>query len=611
MTIRQFLLIALAVLFAATGALAGSSQKTDLRPPDDALDPDAKGTVKVKVGSFGERIKVKIRKVTKGETFELWLETGRTDPAFALIGEITVSGRSKKPGYRGGGSGKWKLSTKKGDALPLGASSLEDLAGRALQVRLGRDVILEGVLPDATGRGQPDPEAPGPQGPRLRILATDAPFPYADVLSAIVTLDRIEIREAGDGPFETLVSFPGGRDIDLVNLQNGTVRVLFAGDPEPGIYDALRIIVRAKEITIRDGDERRTFTEFKVPSGPQTGIKVFVDPPIAVVTDLTHDLVLDFDMARSYVVQGNPKTPAGIKGFNFKPVIRAINQSTAGTLTFRVRSDNRTPRDTSDDFFVDGAAYELRDASDVVVASGSSGIDPNDPRTHGYVFHPAVPAGAYALEVSYADHDDYLQRTTIYVANLTDLGTIDLRASVSRIEGLVTTELVTTSRKTLTFAVDGASVLGTLKGDPSPTVRDATNARGAFALTDLAAGLYVVDVTKTGYAAAQAEQAPWVAGDPVAAPLEMTLTALTANVTGTVSDTSGPVSGATVRAVVSYGGNDEIIAETTTDALGAYTLAALPTGRYEIRASIDTRSGSSSLEHTGGGAAALVNLTVQ
>jgi hypothetical protein len=72
----------------------------------------------------------------------------------------------------------------------------------------------------------------------LRILVTDAPFPFDRVRSAIVEVQRIEIRRAGDfdedgGGCETFATFGGGRILDLAQLRNGTTGVLFEGSPEP------------------------------------------------------------------------------------------------------------------------------------------------------------------------------------------------------------------------------------------------------------------------------------------------------------------------------------------------------------------------------------------
>jgi hypothetical protein len=69
-----------------------------------------------------------------------------------------------------------------------------------------------------------------------------------------------------------------------------------------------------------------------VPGGQQTGIKIFISPGLIVQGGLTSELLLDFDLSNSFLMQGNMESPAGIKGFHFKPVIRAVNISTAGML---------------------------------------------------------------------------------------------------------------------------------------------------------------------------------------------------------------------------------------------------------------------------------------
>src|SRR5690606_5268214 len=58
-----------------------------------------------------------------------------------------------------------------------------------------------------------------------------------------------------------------------------------------------------------------------------------IDPAITVATGLSTDLLLDFDVSRSFVAKGNLEHAQGITGFNFKPVIKASNLSTAGTLS--------------------------------------------------------------------------------------------------------------------------------------------------------------------------------------------------------------------------------------------------------------------------------------
>ena len=44
----------------------------------------------------------------------------------------------------------------------------------------------------------------------------------------------------------------------------------------------------------------------------------------------------------SFVVKGNPNTPAGIKGINFKPLIRAVNRTSTGSISSTVSATSST-----------------------------------------------------------------------------------------------------------------------------------------------------------------------------------------------------------------------------------------------------------------------------
>jgi hypothetical protein len=459
-------------------------------------------------------------------------------------------------------------------------------------------VLVAGFLGAVTGCGGGGGGSGGDEA-TLRVLATDAPFPYDSVVKALVEVQSIEIRPVG-APFETLITFPGGRELDLTLLRNGAVDVLYEGNPGPGDYDAIRIVVVAKEIVVLDDGTERSFTDFEVPSGEQTGVKVFVDPVLSVTGGLTRDLVLDMDLANSFVVQGNPATPAGIKGFHFKPVVRAVNASTAGSLTFRVMSDNGTPSDTGDDFYLDGAAYALADASGAVVATGASGTDPADPAVEGYVYHPAIPAGMYDLEVGFRSHDTELRTITIQVANLTDLGVVLLASSGEVIEGTVTTRLSPISGDDLVFPVAGATAEAYPVGQATAAASDTTNGLGFYSLSPGGPGTYDVKVTKAGYEDAQDQAGSWIAGTPGAS-LDFELIPRTANVSGTVTDAgSQPVTGATVTAQVAYEGSWVVIQTDTTDTNGAYTLADLPTGDFLIEVTVGNATASREISHEGG-----------
>ncbi|RZS99845.1 DUF4382 domain-containing protein [Aquimarina brevivitae] len=165
---------------------------------------------------------------------------------------------------------------------------------------------------------------------KLNVQITDAPFPFDTVEEANVTITKIEGRlKEGDiegSPFITLTEEEA--QINLVELNNGLTETLANTTVPVGKYDLFRIYIKEASVLLTDG----TSYEMTIPSGAQSGLKVFVKPNITVGGDAPGQVLLDFDISRSFVPQSNPNAPNGISGFNFKPVIKACNVDTTGTL---------------------------------------------------------------------------------------------------------------------------------------------------------------------------------------------------------------------------------------------------------------------------------------
>lgn len=179
----------------------------------------------------------------------------------------------------------------------------------------------------------------------LNIQLTDAPFPHDLVAEANVTIFKVDarnkeanidsseegkIQEGGESSFVVLME--GEIQVNLLELTNGVTETLVDTEIPVGSYDLVRLYVKGINVVLTDG----TTFDLKVPSGEQSGIKVFIKPGITVTGGLTSDLLLDFDVSRSFVPQGDAKNLKGILGFNFKPVIKASNMSTSGTLEGKV-----------------------------------------------------------------------------------------------------------------------------------------------------------------------------------------------------------------------------------------------------------------------------------
>ena len=216
----------------------------------------------------------------------------------------------------------------------------------------------------------------------LSVLLTDAPFPADLVAEANVTIDSLEVRQKGGGeggPYITLSSSP--QSFNLLDLSNGITTGLAELDIATGSYDLLRLYVGEASIVMNDG----TTYDLTVPSGAQTGIKIFVKPDIAIVAGVTTELLLDFDVSRSFVMQGTLDSPTG---FLFKPVIRGVNESTTGGIIGIVS---------------DTASVALRDIEvwaelDTVVSTAFTD-------TTGFYGLVGLPAATYAVKAYAAGYD--------------------------------------------------------------------------------------------------------------------------------------------------------------------------------------------------------------
>lgn len=215
----------------------------------------------------------------------------------------------------------------------------------------------------------------------ISLQLSDDPFPAGLVSEANVTISKIQIR--GTDSLTTLSNTP--REVNLLELRNGVTASLVNMKIPVGTYNLIRLIISEASVVMKNG----TTHTLKIPSGAQTGLKVFISPPVQVVGDLTSELLLDFDVSKSFVAQGNLNTPAGIKGFIFKPVIRAQNLSTAGSLT-------GTVQDTSAQSLGNAQVWVKQDSVISFTLSDTTG---------GKYTLLGLPAGTYTLKATLAGYD--------------------------------------------------------------------------------------------------------------------------------------------------------------------------------------------------------------
>lgn len=186
----------------------------------------------------------------------------------------------------------------------------------------------------------------------IHVLFTDAPYPTNWIESAEFTVTKIEARlkmedeesseseesstteENQASPYQVL--FEGSEVINISELTNGMTRSMGVSAVPVGTYDLFRVYVTDASLTLTDG---RTF-DVKVPSGSQSGVKIFVKPSLEVTGEETNEVLFDMDISKSFVLRGDTQRMEGIDGFIFKPVIRAVNLGYAGSVSGMVTDDN-------------------------------------------------------------------------------------------------------------------------------------------------------------------------------------------------------------------------------------------------------------------------------
>ncbi len=240
---------------------------------------------------------------------------------------------------------------------------------------------------------------------RITLRLTDAPFPFDLVAEANVTIFKVEAKledeeeseeeensedmtegttdsstdEADEEENEEEDSFVTLMEeevrVNLLELTNGITEQLADVEVPAGRYKEIRVFVKDAEIILTDGN---TF-DLNVPSGSSSGIKLKLDPGFDVEGNFPTDLLLDFDVSRSFVPQGNSMTLEGINGFTFKPVIKVSVDRETGSLLGSVSTlveESSVPVHGAQISVIAGDTINTTAFSDVDGAYKIMGLDP-------------------------------------------------------------------------------------------------------------------------------------------------------------------------------------------------------------------------------------------
>ncbi len=195
---------------------------------------------------------------------------------------------------------------------------------------------------------------------RLIVRLTDAPFPHHLVREANVAISKIEIRSRSKGDDEEndpalLTISEEDIKVNLLDLTNGITMTLANADIPAAKYDLVRLHTTAVNLVLEDGK----IFNIRLPNAQNSSIDVFIKPYINVKDGLTSDLLLDFDVSRSFLFRGNIEQ-GSIHGVIYNPFIKAADLAVGGTLK--------------------GYVFTLADASDyeAIVVNKGGGEYPSD-----------------------------------------------------------------------------------------------------------------------------------------------------------------------------------------------------------------------------------------
>jgi hypothetical protein len=165
---------------------------------------------------------------------------------------------------------------------------------------------------------------------RLTVVLTDDPADYFDMAS--VTIGEVWIVPVDGDPI-LLAELPEpDNDFNLLDFQNGATATLASVSIDPGTYAQLRLVIDGASVTLKGdftfSDDTQS-RDLRVPSGAQSGLKLNLrtgpedegDGSEGItITDGETIVVVEIDVSKNFVIQGNPDSPAGIHDVLFTPL---------------------------------------------------------------------------------------------------------------------------------------------------------------------------------------------------------------------------------------------------------------------------------------------------
>jgi hypothetical protein len=176
---------------------------------------------------------------------------------------------------------------------------------------------------------------------QMVVQITDAPLDRSLVAEATIEVSAVRVHTDanGDSGFITLFSGPP-ITVDLLTLSNGVVQQLADAELPVGSYHQVRLVVTDARLVLTNGNVYSTANgNLDLTSLDTSGLKIFIQPKIDVVSAVSSTLLLDVDLSRTF--HPIPSSdPLNATSFLLMPVVKATNLSDTGEVSGRVLQDD-------------------------------------------------------------------------------------------------------------------------------------------------------------------------------------------------------------------------------------------------------------------------------
>ena len=234
---------------------------------------------------------------------------------------------------------------------------------------------------------------------KLEVRLTDAPGDFSQV---VLDVQRVEIHVENNDDASGWQVLPllTTQPLNVLQYANGQSALLVSADWPAGSISQIRLVLGTNNYVVtRDGQR----FDLKTPSGQTSGVKLQINADLQ--KDVTYQLLLDFDVAKSIVERGNGKDR-----YLLKPVIRTVTQAVAGGIRGTVAPAAAKP-----------LVMAIRNTAPIDTFSAAT--DGN-----GAFLLRGLPSGSYRVEFQTAAPYKNVTRDGVTVSNerITDLGSTSL-----------------------------------------------------------------------------------------------------------------------------------------------------------------------------------------